>query len=193
MQSPAELRKRIRAARRTVDPPTRADNNTKICQSFLDLDWFKSAQNIAAYLAFDGEADPMELMTAAIDQGKEVYLPIIVGKSKPLAFAPWTPSTKMVKNRFDILEPKVEQAKLIAAEELDLVVCPLVAFDDNRNRIGVGGGFYDRTFAFLNEPGHDREVRLVGFAFELQKLDSIEQQTWDVRLDAVVTESRIYR
>ena len=103
MQSPAELRKRIRAARRAVDPPTRADNNTKICQSFLDLDWFKSAQNIAAYLAFEGEADPMELMTAAVDQGKEVYLPIIVGKSKPLAFAPWTPSTKMVKNRFCLL------------------------------------------------------------------------------------------
>lgn len=193
MESPTQIRNRIRASRRALDPEVRLAKSVEICNRLAELDSFKSARHVAAYLAFDGEADPMELMTAAVDQGKEVYLPIIVGKSKPLAFAPWTPSTKMVKNRFDILEPKVEQAKLIAAEELDLVVCPLVAFDDNRNRIGVGGGFYDRTFAFLNEPGHDREVRLVGFAFELQKLDSIEQQTWDVRLDAVVTESRIYR
>jgi len=130
---------------------------------------------------------------AAVDQGKRVYLPIIVGKSKPLAFAPWTGSTKMVKNRFDILEPDVEESKWITAAQLDCVVCPLVGFDEQGNRIGVGGGYYDRTFAFLNEPDHEKRVRLVGFAFELQKLAAIEPQAWDVRLDAVVTESQIYR
>lgn len=158
-----------------------------------NLDDFKFAKHVAAYLAFDGEADPMELMVGAVEQDKKVYLPIIVGKSKPLSFAPWTPTTKMIRNRFDILEPDVDRSEWVAADQLDFVINPLVAFDENCNRIGVGGGYYDRTFAFLNEPETERSVKLVGFAFELQKLDSIEPQSWDVRLDAVVTESNLYR
>ena len=192
MESPTQIRKRIRATRRALDPQVRSDNNVEICKRVAELDSFKSARHIAAYLAFDGEADPMELMNSAIDQGKRVYLPIIVDKSEPLAFAPWTRSTKLVKNRFDILEPELEQAELMVAEKLDFVVCPLVGFDETLARIGVGGGYYDRTFAFANEPDHDKKVQLVGVAFELQKLDSIEPQPWDVRLDAVVTQSRIY-
>ena len=97
------------------------------------------------------------------------------------------------ENRFNILEPQVDQAKWISADQLDFVVNPLVAFDEQCNRIGVGGGFYDRTFAFLNEPGQASSVQLIGAAFELQKLPSIQPKEWDVRLDAVVTESRVYR
>ena len=193
MKPITEIRNRIRAARRALGSQVREINSSKICQRFSELNSFKSAQHVAAYLAFDGEADPMELMSSAVEQGKHVYLPIMVGKSQPLAFAPWGPSAKMMKNRFDILEPEVEKSQWIAAEELDFVVCPLVAFDEQGNRIGVGGGYYDRTFAFLNEPDHNKRVQLVGFAFELQKLDSVEPQSWDVQLDAIVTESNIYR
>jgi len=192
-KSVAEIRNQIRAQRRAVDPQTRASNSSKICGWFWKLDAFQSAEHVAAYLAFDGEADPMELMTSAFEQGKQVYLPVIVGKTKPLSFAPWTPSTTMVKNRFNILEPDVDPSKRIPADRLDFVVNPLVGFDEQCNRIGVGGGYYDRTFAFLNEPDRARTVQLVGFAFEIQKLTSIQPQSWDVRLDAVVTESCVYR
>jgi len=191
--SVAEIRIRTRAARRSVDPQIRKEDSSRICKLLANLDDFKFAKHVAAYLAFDGEADPMELMVGAVEQDKKVYLPIIVGKSKPLSFAPWTPTTKMIRNRFDILEPDVDRSEWVAADQLDFVINPLVAFDENCNRIGVGGGYYDRTFAFLNEPETERSVKLVGFAFELQKLDSIEPQSWDVRLDAVVTESNLYR
>ncbi|MDB2687253.1 5-formyltetrahydrofolate cyclo-ligase, partial [Mariniblastus sp.] len=73
------------------------------------------------------------------------------------------------------------------------VISPLVAFDEQRNRIGVGGGFYDRTFSFLKEPEQKKSIQLLGFAFELQKLTSIQPQAWDIRLDAVVTETCVYR
>ena len=132
-------------------------------------------------------------MVSAIDQGKQVFLPMIVGRSKPLAFAPWTPSTTMEKNRFDILEPVVDSSELISADQLDFVVTPLVAFDERCNRIGVGGGFYDRTFAFLNEPERIESIQLVGIAFELQKLPAIQPQEWDIGLNAIVTESHVYR
>ena len=193
MKSIAELREEIRAARRAVGPDVRQQHSSSICQRISDLDSYKSADRIAAYLAFDGEADPMELMISAVEQGKQVYLPMVVGKSKPLTFAPWTPSTPMEKNRFNILEPQVDPSEFISADQLDFVVTPLVGFDERCNRIGVGGGFYDRTFAFLNEPGRIKTVQLVGFAFELQKLPTIQPQEWDIRLDAVVTESHIYR
>ena len=135
----------------------------------------------------------MELMVAAVDQGKRVYLPIVVGKSKPLAFAPWTPAMPLAKNRFNILEPVVDPRELISAEQLDFAVAPLVGFDERCNRIGVGGGFYDRTFAFLNEPERVESIQLVGIAFELQKLPAIQPQEWDIGLDAIVTESHVYR
>ena len=192
MKPIAETRNQIRTLRRDVDSQTHAANSSKICDGFWNLDTFQSAEHVGAYLAFDGEADPMELMTSAFEKGKQIYLPVIVGKTKPLLFAPWTPSTTMVKNRFNILEPNVEPSKRVDAHRLDFVVNPLVGFDEQCNRIGVGGGYYDRTFAFLNEPGRARTVMLVGFAFELQKLDSIQPQPWDVRLDAVVTESSVY-
>ena len=99
----------------------------------------------------------------------------------------------MKKNRFNILEPLVDPSEFISADQLDFVVTPLVGFDERCNRIGVGGGFYDRTYAFLNEPGQIKTVQLFGFAFELQKLPTIQPQEWDIRLDAVVTESHIYR
>jgi len=192
MKSISETRNQIRALRRETDLQTRAANSSKICDRFWNLEMFQTAEHVAAYLAFDGEADPMELMTLAAERGKQIYLPVIVGKTKPLSFASWTPSTIMIKNRFGILEPHVELSKRVDADQLDFVVNPLVGFDEQCNRIGVGGGFYDRTFGFLNEPGKRKSVMLVGFAFEHQKLDSIEPQPWDVRLDAVVTESKVY-
>ena len=192
MKPTTEIRNQIRAARRALEPKIRKRHSTNICQHIFEFESYRAANRVAAYLAFDGEADPMEVMVSAVDQGKQVYLPIIVGKTKPLVFAPWTPSTPMKTNRFNICEPEVDSAEYISADQLDFVISPLVAFDAQCNRIGVGGGFYDRTFGFLKEPGNRRAVHLVGFAFELQKLPSIQSQEWDVRLDSVVTEDRVY-
>ena len=145
---------------------------------------------MAGFLAFDGEADPLGLMTQAVKVGKQVYVPIIVGKAKPLAFAAWSPTSGMKPNRFGILEPDVPESEWIEAHELELVIMPLVAFDESCHRIGVGGGFYDRSFAFLRES--DRDATLVGFAFELQKVSTIATNKWDVHLNAIATESRFY-
>jgi 5-formyltetrahydrofolate cyclo-ligase len=163
------------------------------------LQSFQQAKNVAGFLAFDGEADPLELMTHACNQQKRAYVPVIVAKGQPLRFAPWHPSIAMKRNYFGIEEPDVPQTEWINAEQLDFVICPLVAFDQSCSRIGVGAGYYDRSFAFLNDPmsdqrrGLDRSTVLAGFAFEMQRLTQIEPQPWDVPLDWVVTEKQIYR
>jgi 5-formyltetrahydrofolate cyclo-ligase len=89
-------------------------------------------------------------------------------------------------------EPDVDDSEMLPPEALDLVLAPLVVFDSNRNRIGMGGGFYDRSFAFRKNPEHKLPV-LIGVAHELQKVDQIVPQEWDVRLDMIVTDRAVYR
>ena len=185
-----EIRQRVRAARRAVAEPTRVGWSARIGERVGALGSFQQAQKIAGFLAFDGEADPLDLMTHAVNAGKQVFVPMIVAKSKPLKFAAWSPTGGLEPNRFGILEPDVPKSEWIEARELDFVITPLVAFDKSCNRIGVGAGFYDRSFAFLREsPG---QTPLVGFAFELQKLRSIKSSQWDVPLTAVATEIGLY-
>ena len=189
-----EIRERVRAARRRVSEHSRIRWSAGICERVAELALFQASKKVAGFLAFDGEADPIALMTEAFHAGKQVYVPAIVGKSKPLKFAPWSPTVSLERNQFGILEPVVSELERIEARDLDFVITPLVAFDKSCNRIGVGGGFYDRSFAFLiDEASKFPHVSLVGFAFELQKVDQIEGCNWDVPLAAVATESYLYR
>ena len=191
MSQSNEIRKRFRAERNAIEPATRARWSKQICDQFVQLDSYKSSHHIAAFLASDGEADPIELMRVAVEDGKQVFVPIVVGKAKPLKFAPWQPDCEMRENRFGIFEPAVEKSDWIEASELDFVVTPLVAFDERCNRIGVGGGYYDRSFAYLKQTS-SKATHLVGFAFELQRIETIQPKSWDVSLEAVVTESKVY-
>ena len=183
----------MRQLRGAVPLKDRLAAAARINQSVLDLDVIQAAKAIGGFLAFDGEADPLPLMTWANEMQRQVFVPMIVGKGKPLMFSPWHPDVAMRLNRFGIAEPDVPENQWIAPQELDIVITPLVAFDENCHRLGVGGGFYDRSFAFLNslEPDRRRPI-MIGFAFELQRVKSITRQSWDVLLDAVVTERSIY-
>lgn len=193
------LRESIRRQRREIPENVRREASHRICQTVARLQCFQAATRVAGFLAFDGEADPGELMTLACQQQKKVFVPIIVAKGQPLLFAPWVPDVAMRKNYFGIEEPDIPRSQWIAANELDFVICPLVAFDQSCERIGVGAGYYDRSFAHLiqpNESEHSPATRatvLVGFAFEIQRLPRIETRAWDVPLDWVVTEKQIYR
>ena len=204
-----KIREQIRADRRAVSPTDRAAWSSSICQRIVTLDQFLMAKRVAGFLAFDGEADPLDAMVAAVDQDKEVYVPTIVAKRTPLKFVRWTPGCAMRKNKFGINEPVVPESEWLDGRELDFVITPLVAFDESRNRIGVGGGFYDRTFEFLNsdagsgssevvksdsqiETDHLISTFLMGCAFELQKVESISAKEWDVQLHGVATEITCY-
>lgn len=181
------IRKQIRDARSAIPRNYATQASYKFSESFGTLEAYQQAKRIAAYIPFEGEADPLPLMDRAILEGKEVFVPIIVAKNSPLKFAAWTRDAKTRKNGFGIDEPDVPEEALIEGADLDFVVTPLVAFDDHCNRIGVGGGYYDRTFSFLNSVS-DRPTQLVGIAFEMQRVERVQAQSWDVKLDSVVTE-----
>ena len=192
-----EFRKAIRSARKSVAEPVRKQWNAEISAHIFETPEYRKSKRVAGFLAFDGEADPRCVMDQAIKDGKQVFVPLMQGKTEPLLFIEWFPDTRLKINRFGIEEPVVGENSILPAASLELVITPLVAFDAVCNRIGVGGGFYDRTFEFLNRRGGQpvvtNGIAMIGFAFELQKLDAIHAKPWDVGLTGVATESKVYR
>ncbi len=108
----------------------------------------QEAKTIAFYVAQEGEIDLLPLMLYCLQQGRQCYLPVLdsPGENK-LSFAEWVPGQAMSQNKFGIAEPVVPHHRLLSVTEMDLIFMPLVAFDADGNRLGMGGGYYDRTLA----------------------------------------------
>ncbi len=129
-------------------------------------------------------------MQAAWSRGQAIYLPVLSPLKNSLYFAPFTPDSQLSRNRFGICEPDCSPAQWLRAQQLDVILLPLVAFDDAGNRLGMGGGFYDRTLAFLQHRQHRRKPALIGLAHEIQHSERLATESWDIPLDAIATEQR---
>ncbi len=155
---------------------------------------FQQSEKIALYSARDGELDPKIILKRSLASGKRCYLPIVIRDSgkNTLQFAEVAVGTRLQSNVFGIPEPATSPEQRVSADQLDLVFLPLVGFDRYGNRIGMGGGFYDTTFAFKkSEP--QRLPHLLGLAHESQCVEKVESEDWDIPISAVVTDRRIYR
>ena len=191
MDTPAQIRSRVRTLRRALSSAERQQAAQHLATRVASLSLFAEAQHIAGYLAFDGEMDPAPLLEYAMAAGKIIYLPVLMGEA-PMQFGAYRPGDELKPNRFGIPEPQLPKAELRASQDLDLVLTPLVAFDINGTRMGMGGGFYDRSFAFLKNPTHQPRPHLLGLAYELQKFPGLVRQPWDIPLDGIVTEAALY-
>lgn len=153
--------------------------------------WHK-ARRVALYLGHGGELDPSPLARAPGQQSKSWYLPVLHPIAhQSLWFHRWHPDEMLLPNRFGIGEPPKAGGRRLPARHLDLVIVPLLGFDERGSRLGMGGGFYDRTFAFVRRGRWARRPFLLGLAFDFQQVKSLDAQAWDVRLDGLVTESRV--
>jgi 5-formyltetrahydrofolate cyclo-ligase len=135
-------------------------------------------------------------MAQAWKAGKTVYLPVLVNDPpQSLRFAPYRPGVPLQRNRFNIPEPDSPITDELMPDQLDLVLTPLVAFDLTGTRLGMGGGFYDRSFSFLlNHGSIEKRPYLLGLGYEFQKATEVlVREGWDVPLDAAVTEAAFYR
>lgn len=117
---------------------------------------------------------------------KRVFVPVIE-KKHSMSFAEYTTDHELVRNRYDLLQPN--GSPKLDARELDYVFAPVVVFDELGNRIGMGGGYYDRAFAFLRNRNLYRKPKLIGLAFDCQKAARIHANPWDIGLFQVVTET----
>lgn len=155
---------------------------------------YRTSKRIALYFSSDGEISTDELMARIWQSGRRCYLPILsYMMGERLWFAPVDRSSKLLINRFGIPEPVVASHKLVDARQLDLILMPLVGFDLKGNRLGMGGGFYDRTLAFQNHRQKWKRPRLIGLAHDCQRVDKLETNLWDVPLHAVATNKQLYK
>lgn len=182
----------MRAERRALSEAQRDHAARRLSSHIHSLLSFKHGQRLAFYIANDGELSPKYAITRILKQRRQCFLPMVHGcKLNRMRFAPFDEKTQLIKNRYGIPEPKIHYGHLSLPYNLTTVFMPLVAFDKQGNRLGMGGGYYDRTFAYLRRHKHVQRPRLVGVAYDFQEVDLLPVEPWDVPLDAIITESRI--
>jgi 5-formyltetrahydrofolate cyclo-ligase len=187
-----EQRRHLRTQRNNLNSDEILTASRSIAKHLIHTSLFSSSKRIACYMPARGEVDTLPIMEVAWGRGKQVYLPILspLGDNK-LWFAEFEPCDPMVINRYGIPEPIFSKRKMIHPVQLDLVLAPLVGFDSKGHRLGMGGGYYDRTFTFLNYRKSFLKPWFIGLAYHFQQLPALESHFWDVDLKGVITEERL--
>lgn len=182
------LRQQIRHQRRALTPEQQQQAAEAASQRLLQLlDTLPSIRQVALYFSCDGELDTTPLFSALWQRGIATCLPVLHPFSHgQLLFLQYHSASQMVLNRFGIAEPKLNIGELVLPATLNLIVTPLVAFDDAGNRMGMGGGFYDRTLA---NPAI--KALAVGYAHDCQYRAQLPIAPWDIPLPIITTPTRL--
>ncbi len=176
------IRLHLRKLRNNLSPYKQKKHAKSLLYQCQKLAILRLPYSIALYYEFDGEIATNYLEDFLTKQGKKVYMPVI--RKKKLKFV--SPNKHFTNNSFAIKEPKLINPK--HPKNLNLILTPLVGFDDNHNRLGMGGGFYDRTLAFSVKRKYNFGVKIHSLAHSLQRLDSIKPSINDIRVRSIITE-----
>ncbi|RRJ82990.1 5-formyltetrahydrofolate cyclo-ligase [Aestuariirhabdus litorea] len=188
-----QLRQQLRQRRNALSAREQREASARLCARLANHPTFVRSQRIALYLANDGEIDATPLLQRAWSMGKQCFLPVLKpGSWNELWFAPFEAGTLLTPNRYGIEEPRLHHGQHPPAWSLDLVLMPLVGFDTEGNRLGMGGGYYDRSFAFLRRPRPVHQPRLIGLAHECQRVDELPCDSWDIPLSEIITDRNRY-
>ncbi len=183
----AMLRKRLRLARRSLTVAEHTERSNRASSAITRMAAFKSGARVAIYLPFDRETNTAALLMAASRRGVRIYVPVVSDRRhRRLRFHPLSGKTR--PGVFGISVPH-QSGTPARPRWFDLIVVPLVGVDAEGRRLGMGGGFYDRALAFRRERCHWAGPLLVGLGFDCQRTETVYADPWDVRLDALATES----
>lgn len=178
-----QLRQQIRKTRANLTALQQQQAEDSITQQALAFIEERNAQHIALYVSFDGEISTDKLIKTLWAQDKHVYLPVLHPfNPNHLLFLRYLPDTPMLKNKFGIWEPKLNVQNVLPLDELDILFTPLVAFDKQGNRLGMGGGFYDRTL----QNWRNASFIPVGLAHQCQQVEQLPTEAWDVPLHQIL-------
>lgn len=181
-----QIRAQMRTQRRLLSDDLRKVYSRKLCQQLVKTYTYQAAKNIALYLPNDGEISLRLLINLAWLANKNVYLPV-VKSNQDMEFAKYKRGDKLDRNKYHIQEPQKKAAR-IQIQDLDLVLLPLVAFDKQGNRLGMGGGYYDRAFKFKRYRKKIKPI-LFGVAYHFQYCDTLPTENWDIGVNAIITNS----
>ena len=195
-QARKKLRQQLRALRQQLTDDEQLLAAKNLTTQLIEHKKVISAKNIALYLANDGELNTMPFIQWCWQHHKNIYLPVIhpfcAGQ---LLFLKFTQNTSMTTNKYGISEPKLNVNHLCLLSDLDILFTPLVAFDPQGNRLGMGGGFYDRTLSAWFKNSHKNpQPRLypVGLAHDCQQVSAINTEIWDIPLPEIITPTKTF-
>jgi 5-formyltetrahydrofolate cyclo-ligase len=180
-----QIRALLRQRRRLLDPAQRQRQQLAAAELVTALPAWKRAQHVALYLAADGEFDPTAIARRCRAEGRQLYLPVIL-PDRSLLFALWEEAAELTPNRLGIPEPPAS-ARRVQGTALDLILLPLVGWCRNGTRLGMGGGYYDRSLSGKRGPD------LVGLGFAFQEVEALPADAWDVPLDYVISGRELWR
>lgn len=186
------LRKQLRTARKALPFAYRQHAAKLALRQLIRSGLILKGRRWGVYLPLDEEFDALPLLNEALHRRKECFLPVTANRAaQPLRFARLDGRHDVTRNRYGIVEPY--SRRLMNARWLDFLVVPLVGFDDQGRRLGMGGGYYDATLAFLRRRRIWHKPFLIGLAFECQRVSKIPSEPWDIRLNAILTEKGLSR
>lgn len=189
-----DLRKTLRQERLALSPEFRRRASISLAKNINRTPLLNRAKKVACYHAENGEIGTDLAINLLRNRGKLCFLPILHPLHRgELWFAPDEAGASYRLNRFGIPEPHCNQRRWQAARHMDLIFLPLVAFDKWGNRLGMGGGFYDRTLRWLGRQQSSNRPKLIGLAYQFQEVEKIEREPWDIQLDWLITEQSIIR
>jgi 5-formyltetrahydrofolate cyclo-ligase len=183
--SKKELRSLLRQRRRSLPVDAQRDARKQVALLAFTLPQWANAQKIGLYCDTDGEIGTADIAKRCHADKKAVFLPV-TGTANSLTFKQWDPNAKLVQSEFGIFEPTASAA-LCPIASLDIVFLPLVGWDKSGGRLGMGGGYYDRVLCGVSGP------LVVGLAHQIQEVERVPLDSWDIALDAIVTGQAIYR
>lgn len=179
-----QIRQQIRLRRKSLTHEHQTQAAQQAAARMMGFAPVVEAQTVAAFLSFDGELDTRPLIEGLWRAGKKVYLPVLHPFSAGnLLFLRYFPDSDLVLNHFKIHEPALDVRHVLPLNKLDVLITPLVAFDATGQRLGMGGGFYDRTLQNWRAHG----LFPVGYAHDCQQVDALPVEEWDIPLPAVIT------
>ena len=183
-----DQKRRLRAEmreKRSANPSNNRHSFRMLADVFICNVQLEEPRVVASYCAFGDEMDPAPLTEDLRARGHKIALPLIVGKRAPLDFRLYEQGDRLLSNDRGILEPAAEAAAVLP----DILLVPLLAFDARRNRLGYGGGYYDRTIADLRAR---KSVLAVGIGYACQQADEVPMGPHDIRMDKIVTELGVF-
>ncbi|CAH9053106.1 5-formyltetrahydrofolate cyclo-ligase [Pseudoalteromonas holothuriae] len=191
--SRSQIRKNIRNARKNLSKAEQEQAAKKIKVNFFQHKNPPKNARIGLYLSNDGELDTSNLIQSLRKENHRIFLPIIHPfNGTSLLFQRYEENSPMTQNRYAILEPKLNCSHICPLYELDYLLMPLVAFDKSGNRLGMGGGYYDKTLArYYRE--HMQKPELIGLAHDCQQVELLPTEAWDVPLQQIITPRQFYQ
>lgn len=189
MQNKTLLRQQLRSLRKHLSPKAQHQAAKQLSKQLQRLPELKLAKHIAAYWPIDGEINPLPFLHT-LQQQKHLYLPKILTNGK-LRFNQAHLSQRMFNNGFGIAEPISRGFR--PAQQLDVVLMPLVGFDNLGNRLGMGKGFYDKTLAFKQRQVWRKKPLLIGIAHDFQEVPRLHPSSWDIPLNMIITNKKKLR